>query len=94
MAPGKRGKGQANKQSCIIGKGGQFFPMLKKMGVAIGKYINVPGAYWQDCPRKDKEKVYQCLVVSCIAVHDFGGAFKSSGFLVRAASLQPLVRCQ
>ena len=93
MGQSKR-KVKTSKQRCIVGTGGKFYPMLKKVGVAIGKYINVPGAYWTDCPRKDKEKTYKCLVVEYIAIHDFGGAFKSSGFKVRAAPLQLLRCCQ
>ena len=88
MAPkGKRIK-HAKQQPCIVGSGGKFYPMLKKVGEALGKFIDVPGSFWNDCPRKDKDKIYKCLVAEYVAVHDFGGAFKSGGFKVRAVLRQ------
>ena len=69
--------------------------MLKKVGVAIGKFIDMLGSYWKDCPRKDKDKVYKILVSDYIAVHDFGTSaapLKAAGstFKVRMVSRQLL----
>ena len=58
------------------------------VGVAIGKFVDMLGSYWKDCPRKDKDKVYKILVSDYIAVHDFGTSaapLKSSGFNVQGA---------
>ena len=64
------------------------------MGVAIGKFIDMLGSYWKDCPRKDKDKVYKILVSDYIAVHDFGTSapLKAAGstFKVRMVSRQLL----
>ena len=65
--------------------------IAKKVGVAIGKFIDMLGSYWKDCPLKDKDKVYKCLVSDLLGLYRgarlrrIGGAFKSSGFNVQGA---------
>ena len=81
--PKRKNSKQPSKQSKILSAGSNFLPLLKKMSSAIGKFIHVPGSYWEGCPAGDKEKIFKCLVVEFITVHDFG-FYKSSGFKVRA----------
>ena len=60
-----------------------FYPMLPKMAKAVGKYTSVPGKYWQNCSRHDKEKRYKCIVVEFLAMHDFGDGKKGAVFKVK-----------
>ena len=86
MAFGKKNlgkkKGTATQKSLADGR---FYPFLKSTAVAIGKFISVPGNFWDGCPAADKEKKFKCIVVEFVAVHDFSG-FKGSGFKVRVAA--------
>ena len=83
MAPTKRKQQtkQSNKQVRLTGAGGKFFPLLKKANEVIGKFIAVPGTYWDHCPANDKDKIFKCLVVEFVACYDFGH-FKSNGYKV------------
>ena len=58
-----RGKGKA-KQNSLRAAG--MLPMLKKPSEAVGHYLDVPGAFWDQCPAADKEKIYKCLP-SCVS---------------------------
>lgn len=83
MGQSKRRSSKApTKQGTIIGAGKKFYPLLKAQA-PIGKFIHVPGSYWERCPIADKEKIYKCLVVEFIACHDFGH-HKSNGYKVCA----------
>ena len=78
----KRGRqASASRQAKIVGSGRMYYPLLKKSGIAIGKHLHIPGSYWESCPAGDKEKIFKCLIVEFIAVHDFG-SFKSNGYKV------------
>ena len=79
----KRGAG-AGLQTKLTGHGRNFYPLLKNKTVAIGKYISVPGSYWNGCHPDDKDKQYKCIVTEFCEMHDFGGGFKSDGYFVRA----------
>jgi hypothetical protein len=59
------------------------WPTLSKPAVAVGKYVAVPGKYWQGCPTGDKEKRYLCTVVEFVALHDFGGGVKGADFQLK-----------
>ena len=82
-------KGRNTTQSKLTSAGGKFLPMLKKMAHAVGKYIDVPGSYWERCTAADKDKIFKCIVVEFVTGHDFGGGFKSSAFKVCVCSLAP-----
>ena len=71
----------ASRQAKIVGSGRMYYPLLKKSAIAIGKHLHIPGSYWESCPAGDKEKIFKCLIVEFIAVHDFG-SFKSNGYKV------------
>ena len=60
-----------------------FWPLLPKTAVAIGKFVSVPGKFWDGCPSADKEKQFKCIVVDFIAVHDFGAGRKGSAFSLK-----------
>lgn len=60
------------------------FPLLKKVAVALGKHVHIPGSFWDNCPAADTDKIFKCVVVEFVAVHDFGKGVKSDGFKVRA----------
>ena len=77
----KRGAGQQTK---LTGHGRTFYPLLKNSAVAIGKYISVPGSYWDGCHPDDKDKQYKCIGTEFCSMHDFGAGFKSNGYYVRA----------
>ena len=74
-------KRSRSKQSKINSGNNNFYPELKKSAHAIGKYIAVPGSWWDNCPAADKDKVYKCMVVDFVAMHDFGN-YKGSGYKV------------
>ena len=92
MAPKRKTPKQSVKQIRITGAGGKFYLLLKKANEVIGKFIAVPGSYWDQCPANDKDKIYKCLVVEFVACHDFGN-FKSNGYKVCAPSLERACEC-
>ena len=47
-----------------------LLPMLKKTSTAIGKFAGVPGKHWDGTPTQDKEKIFKCIVMKFIAIHD------------------------
>ena len=62
-----------------------FNIMLKNTSVALGKFVNIPGNYWDKCPEADKEKIYRCIVIEFVTAHDFGAGMRGSGFKVHAS---------
>lgn len=86
-------KRSRSRQSKINSGNKNFYPELKKTAHAIGKFIAVPGSYWDNCPAADKDKMYKCVVIDFVALHDFG-TYKGSGFtvcpLLRSLSARPL----
>ena len=77
MAPKKK----PSAQKALTSAG--FWPLLPKLAVAIGKFVSVPGKFWEGCPSADKEKRFKCVVVDFIAVHDFGSGRKGSAFQLK-----------
>ena len=43
----------------------------------------MPGSYWDGCPTADKQKIFKCLTVEFIAMHDYGGGIKGGGMQVK-----------
>jgi hypothetical protein len=74
-------KAKAPKQTALTGS--DFWPMLPKPVVAVGKYASVPGKYWDGCPSADKEKRFMCIVIEFVALHDFGDGVKGAGFKLK-----------
>ena len=48
MAP----KAKRSAQKPLTSAG--FWPLLPKTNVAIGKFVSVPGKFWEGCPSADK----------------------------------------
>ena len=73
----------------------QYFPLLPKPASAAGKFVDVPGKFWEGCPAADKAKIFKCIMVEFKAIHDFGGGRKGAGYLMKemgesgADSLEP-----
>ena len=76
MAPKKKAR-QGTLQ------GSNLWPLLKKTNHAIGKFCNVPGAFWDGCPAADKNKNFKCIVVEFIAMHTFNGGRKGPAFKMK-----------
>lgn len=76
MAPKKKAR-QGTLQ------GSNLWPLLKKTSHAIGKFCNVPGAFWDGCPAADKNKNFKCIVVEFIAMHTFNGGRKGPAFKMK-----------
>ena len=82
-----RRKAAAASQKSLMSVG--FYPMLPKMATAVRRYTSVPGKYWQNCSRHDKEKRYKCIVVEFLAMHDFGDGKKGAVFKVMEMGNSP-----
>ena len=61
----------------------QYFPLLPKPASAAGKFVDVPGKFWEGCPAADKAKIFKCIIVEFKAIHDFGGGVKGAGMLMK-----------
>ncbi|KAL1499114.1 hypothetical protein AB1Y20_013626 [Prymnesium parvum] len=83
MAKGRgRGRGRGGRQLNTL-TAMNIQPLLKRTSEALGKYISVPGRYWDGCAAADKNKIYKCIVVEFAALHDFGRGGKRPAFLVK-----------
>ena len=60
-----------------------MFPQLKRPTCAVGKFILIPGSFWNGCPASDTRKQLRCIVMEFIAMHDFGGGRKGAAYSVK-----------
>ena len=80
---GRKKAGAAGGKQKTLAQAGAFPLLAKGTSTALGRYCNVPGKYWAGCAAADKQKIFKCLVVDFIAVHDFGGGVKGAGMHVK-----------
>ena len=62
-----------------------LLPELKKPAEAIGKFISLPGSFWEGrLSSEEKSALFKCAVVQFSAVHTFADGHKAAAFRPRA----------
>ena len=80
---GKPAARKASKQQAISQVG--LLPELKKPAEAIGKFISLPGSFWEGrLSSEEKSALFKCAVVQFSAVHTFADGHKAAAFRPRA----------
>ena len=76
---GKPAARKASKQQAISQVG--LLPELKKPAEAIGKFIKLPGSFWDGrLSAEEKSALFKCAVVQFSAVHTFADGHKAAAF--------------